>query len=681
MTLVRICFILFFFRANLLFALDAIDFNKLSDKNIIGKQIEYFEDKAGNFPHEKIFSSEVSSPLFTKIHTNTKNFGFSNSTFWIRFAILNSTDQSTEKYLEYDFAPTDLIELYLPDKNGRYHVVERIGDILPFNERKIKSNTPVFTIPVKKGLNIYYLRIKTTSAVVMDLRIYSSPGLIKKIGTRQILYGIFYGIMLIMFFYNLFIYFIIRDIIYILYVCFIFSSAFFQFALNGLAFQYLWPNFPWLANNSVTLLLGINILTASIFSKSFLHIRNYSRSLDLIFYGIMLVTVILGGLSLFNYRLALKLETLITSFLLIIIFISGVISYKNGESSAKYFLLAWTLFFIGGILKVFHTNGLVPNNFITMSGYQIGAAWEVILLSLALADRLRATRNHTELLRAEVLANQLKQRQLLEDEIKKKTNELNEQKTKLELKKRDYEYELVIARSVQNKLIPKDVPINFAAVYRPMIEVGGDFYDFVLFDDKQKIGIFICDVLGHGVQAALTTSVIKTLLLQAGSKKENPEELLAYMDEILTKKFDFGFITMYYAIYNQETRELTGANGGHGLPVIIDQKEIRALPMYKTYPVGIRINTKSEQSINRFKNTSHILEAGSKVLFYTDGLTECTTLDEKLSFEDKMFFQVLEANKSVSCHELVKNVMEEAEKFSSSSTFKDDVCMICLEVY
>ncbi|MEI7652004.1 MAG: DUF1501 domain-containing protein, partial [Verrucomicrobiota bacterium] len=113
---------------------------------------------------------------------------------------------------------------------------------------------------------------------------------------------------------------------------------------------------------------------------------------------------------------------------------------------------------------------------------------------------------------------------------------------------------LLARRLIENGVRFVEVAIGgwdmHATLDNRMEEVGGDFYDFINFRDSEKIGIFISDVSGHGVPAAFITSMIKTTILQSGERKENPAELLTYINDLLHNQTGGNFITTFYGIFN-----------------------------------------------------------------------------------------------------------------------------------
>ena len=243
-----------------------------------------------------------------------------------------------------------------------------------------------------------------------------------------------------------------------------------------------------------------------------------------------------------------------------------------------------------------------------------------------------------------------------------------------------FESELEFAKSIQINLMPQNNPIqNIACLYNPMRQVGGDFYDFVKFRDPDKIGIFISDVSGHGVPAAFITSMLKSILLQAGDKKDNPSELLLYTNNLLQKQITENFVTAFYGIYNHSERTIFYSNAGHNQPYLI-QSEIIQLPPNKSRVLAMFNNIILNKNNNPYKNYKETLPIGSKLLLYTDGLVEARPIDGKDFFEHTKMFDVFLKNKDKASDEFIKNLYKELVAFRKSEIFDDDICLICLDV-
>jgi serine phosphatase RsbU (regulator of sigma subunit) len=183
------------------------------------------------------------------------------------------------------------------------------------------------------------------------------------------------------------------------------------------------------------------------------------------------------------------------------------------------------------------------------------------------------------------------------------------------------EQELRIARLIQQTLLPKHVPdrpgYEVAAYYQPAREVGGDFYDFLEFEDGH-LGIIVGDVTDKGVPAALVMATTRTMLRAAAQRLDSPGAVLRQVNDVIVTDIPPNmFVTCLYAILDPRSGRLRYANAGQDLPYQRhkgrsgDATELRATGM----PLGLMPGMFYEE-----KET--VLEAGDSVLFYTDGLVE-----------------------------------------------------------
>ncbi|MDH4198774.1 MAG: SpoIIE family protein phosphatase [Spirochaetia bacterium] len=645
----------------------------------LGHYLEILEDPSRQMTFEQI-SSPKARNLFVESQSEIPNFGFSDSVFWVRFRLLNSAKYSKEYYLEFSQPLTDHITIYYLDENGSYKT-KKAGDNLPFLKRDIDFHNFIFQLPVHSGMNTYYLRIDTTSSVTIDMKLFSHAALLDMMNSVKTWLGFYYGIMMVMLLYNLFIYLTFRDINYLYYATYILSFIIFQFTLNGLSFQYLWPNSIWWANQSPAILMGIISLTGLIFTRYFLRTWENARLWDNVLVALSIPVGLSIIVSVFSYKYGIRFGTIIGPVLLATMLITGFVCLLRGDRAARYYLLAWSFFLVGSILKALQSNGIVASTFITIWGQQIGSAIDVTLLSLAMMDRFNLIKVENEKNQFELIEIEKLQSESLEKTVQTRTNELLIERNKLQSRNKIMEYEISLARSIQQKMIPVEIKQgNIAAMYHPMIMVGGDFYDIISFKDSSKTGIFMSDVAGHGVQAAFITSMIKTVLLQSRDKLGNPAELLAHINDFLTGLNIQGFITIYYGIYDPADRSLIFSNGGHPSPYIISD-DVRELKGYRTIPVGIMDNEGMNRMGRIFQNDTRQLPPGSKLLLYTDGITECTPVsDWHKSFDQHGLKEVFLNHKDEPCHIFLNSLFNSLVNFRGDNAFSDDICAVCLDI-
>jgi serine phosphatase RsbU (regulator of sigma subunit) len=263
-----------------------------------------------------------------------------------------------------------------------------------------------------------------------------------------------------------------------------------------------------------------------------------------------------------------------------------------------------------------------------------------------------------------------------------RTSELQVERNLLKNRNEIIENDMILARRIQEQLIPKESPYSFIhALYKPMEQVGGDFFDFFDFRDTSRTGIFLSDVSGHGVPAAFITSMIKTMILQSGLLRENPAGLLTYLNGLLYGKTAENFITAFYGIIDRDSRTIIFSNAGHNLPFLIAEDGIHTLNDARSIPLAIAGNTFLETTGKVYENSEIKLSSGDRIIFYTDGLTEENGSDGvHESFEDLMLEEILPHLRKLSCRQSVEELHKRLITWSGSENFTDDVCVICVEI-
>ena len=225
--------------------------------------------------------------------------------------------------------------------------------------------------------------------------------------------------MLIMVIYNFFIFLVVRSRGYIYYVIYVASVAGFQATLNGIGFQFLWPDSPWLQQVSVGALIPMTTCTAVIFSMHLLQTKTRNQKFHPYLVGVAASAGLLIVAAPFaSYAMLIKFNIVVLLVGVVLLVTVGIQSWRAGFEVAKYFSLAWFAFLGGTILLALNKVGVVPRNFITENGQQFGSVMEVSLLSFALAYRMNT-------LLAEKVAAEQKSQELqsaLNTELKTKLN-------------------------------------------------------------------------------------------------------------------------------------------------------------------------------------------------------------------------------------------------------------------
>jgi signal transduction histidine kinase len=401
----------------------------------VSSSLEYLEDKTGSMHIREVLQS---TQFKTSTHS-VANFGVSSSTYWIKLSILNQT-LVENLVLELGYPLLDEVTIYHPSAAGSIDSVG-MGENEPFHFRKYRNQNYLFDLRIAPNrAEVYYLRIKSSDQLLVPLSIGTYQA-VSEIHTKtDLITGIYFGIVIVMLLYNLFIYFTVNDKSYLYYVIYLFFIGLTQITLQGYGFRYLWPQSPWLAQKSVFLTGAFSGIVTILFAKSFLHTRQYTPGLNKILSVYQWAYVLCIVLSLLElYRLSYTLIDLNAGpGSLFLLYVAFVIYKRNNYRPAKFFLIAQSIFLLSVTVFVLKDYGVLPYNVFTNYGLQMGSAAEVVLLSFALADRINTLKREKEASQMQAL-DILKENEriikeqnvMLDTKVKERTRELQESNREL----------------------------------------------------------------------------------------------------------------------------------------------------------------------------------------------------------------------------------------------------------
>ncbi len=394
----------------------------------IGDRLYILEDAS----NQKSFEEIVKSHEFARSKAAIPNLGVSQSTFWVKFTLSNNT-LDDNILLEFAQPIINDITFYTPHKNG--YIKYNTGDQYAFNNRIYKYPNFVFDLNIKShDTQTYFIKIKGDEQILLPLTLGTSHKILERLHHEDLIFGIYCGIMLVMFFYNLFIFFSVKDKIYLYYVIHILFVGLTQACLLGYPFQYLWPDFPYWANLSVYLFPCSVGITAMFFIKFFLETPKHIPTLHKFSYfiiGLYSLTACVSLLGFMNTGYAMvQISAVIIALYMLIV---AIIISNKGFKPAKFFLIGWSIMLIGIVVFVLKDFGIFPPNIFTNYTMPAGSALETILLSFALADRINVLKKEKVASQAEVLLA-LKENEkliteqniILEQKVEERTQKLNE---------------------------------------------------------------------------------------------------------------------------------------------------------------------------------------------------------------------------------------------------------------
>jgi two-component system NtrC family sensor kinase len=397
------------------------------DNIIIGKYVSILED-----PGNRLTISDVrASSRFTPSLIQTPNLQLSKSGFWLKFAVKNES-ASDDLILALEYPTLTVCEFYYPQKGS--YTVQKLSDDAPFRKRKYQHQNFLFDIHLPAdSTGMYYLHVESTEEMVLPLILATPQKMAESLLAGNILWGIFMGLILVMVLYNFFIFLFTRDNSYLYYVLYSTFIGLTQTTLSGYTYHYLFANSPGLFHNCIIIFPALAGISAMLFVRSFLHTKSSTPKLHKFFLIAILayctaIALRLMGLGQASYRM-IDFSALFTTAL---IYTVAVKISMQGYRPAKLFLLAWTIFFAGIILFTLRNLGVLPYNNFTNYTMESGIAFEVTLLSLALADKINILKKEKEASQAESLEiakeNERiirEQNVILETKVVERTAELN----------------------------------------------------------------------------------------------------------------------------------------------------------------------------------------------------------------------------------------------------------------
>lgn len=372
----------------------------------------YLEDIDNKITYEDVRSERVRK-MFATPDENGLSFGWVKNPYWVEMTI-HQRPFNEVLLMEISWPLLDKLNIFIVGRDGQLIETFELGDHLDFSARPIFDAHFVIPMDFKEhDIGTVYFNIETTSSMQLPVTFWTQQEYLKHRAIYLSLQGLFYGLLLVMIFYNLFIYLSTRRVAYLHYVGFVTSFCALQLGLKGVGYQFFWPNLSVLNDYVIATGGALALLFLNLFARSFLYLAEINILKRINNYMLIVaVGFIIASLTL-PYR------SVITPLAIAVLFSSctvigmGIYRYRHGFREARFYLLAWVTVVIGCFVYLFKQLGLLPINVFTESAMQIGSAMEILLLSFALADRLNTLRVHLE------NANQQ-----LERDVQERTKEL-----------------------------------------------------------------------------------------------------------------------------------------------------------------------------------------------------------------------------------------------------------------
>jgi len=360
-------------------------------------------------------------PRFKHAEDNIYNFGFVEKPIWVAFDVAFPPRLKRHWILRIDNPHIDDYTLYRVD-GSRLTTVGHNGDtVLCRKEHACRTFWEILepADSMKGGETTYLLHIHTKGALQIPLTAETLSRAYDSESAANLLFGLYYGVLVLLLVYNMVLYIVVREIHYFNYLLFLGSYMLFQLNFDGTGREWLWPNNVWMANSGLAFFIFLTALFAFRFARYFLMLRKYAPGTEIVM--LFAEGVSLLGLTvslLLDYHTAITIAALwsaVTPWVLIYVGFKVLPHYR----AARYYLLGWIVFLLATILVSLNKLGLVPTYPAILYTQQVGSLIQMILLSFALADRINMMKfDHMKRLRAF--------NEELQETIRKKVDELRQ---------------------------------------------------------------------------------------------------------------------------------------------------------------------------------------------------------------------------------------------------------------
>jgi serine phosphatase RsbU (regulator of sigma subunit) len=238
--------------------------------------------------------------------------------------------------------------------------------------------------------------------------------------------------------------------------------------------------------------------------------------------------------------------------------------------------------------------------------------------------------------------------------------------------------EVKIASRIQQSILPVGGPdlkgLGFGARYIPMEGVAGDFYDFHVLD-QNSVGVLVADVSGHGIPAAMISTMVKVTFSQQSSIGKDTSRVLNEMNRLLAGKMEDQFLTASYVYINMDTKKLIIADAGH-LPLLIWRRSTKKL--IKVKPMGMIIGFLPEINCPVLEEK---LKIGDRIVMYTDGIVEAAN-PEGVQYTEDQLVSMMKKHAAKSPLEFIDLVVADLKEWvgPNKKSFEDDLTMVVMDI-
>ena len=375
---------------------------------------------------------------FNNVNGTIVNLGLKSGTYVIHWKFnVDSAFWNSQRVLHIANPIIDDVEVYQVTSDTMYH--RSSGEKIPLFLREYNiSGNAVNIERSKDNIVEFYLKVRSSDQLLIPLSIQESKELLNDYENIDLIFAIYLGMILSIFIYNLFVFFSVRDSVYLLYIFYIFTVGYTQLVLFGFSSKYIF-NFSGGINISLgSIVPGLSGLATIFFAQNFIRTAQYAPIINKILNFFKLLYLIAIVLAIFGFHNTTQIILNAGALSALILIFASVRAIKQGYRPARYFIIAWVIFIVGLTLYALRNFGILPFNAFTNFALPVGSVVEILLLSFALADRINVLKQEKELSQQQAFVAMKENERLvteqnvqLEKKVHERTADLENRNTEL----------------------------------------------------------------------------------------------------------------------------------------------------------------------------------------------------------------------------------------------------------
>lgn len=322
------------------------------------------------------------------------NLGFSEDALWLRANIDAPVREGDSRYLVIPYPLLEQVTVYMRDP-ATGALLLRSSQAEQRAQQSLQFHFYFMSFPLPQsstGSLDLVIRAQSSSSLQVPLEIWSENYLVRYQIYETLFWGIYFGVILALAAFNLFLAWSVWDRAYLYYVLFLGSMAGVMLSISGLGGAYLWPQDPTFHRYALPTCAALSSIWALLFSRRFLYWRGFPAKLDGLMGVVAGFALVLILYAWMEPRQGLRWSGVLGGSVVALVSVAGILAWSAGVVIARYFVLAWLLFAQGALLYILANFGILPVSHVSNHALQIGSALEAIFLSFALAHRIKEER-------------------------------------------------------------------------------------------------------------------------------------------------------------------------------------------------------------------------------------------------------------------------------------------------